>query len=102
MNYATSSGAKTVNSQIAALPGAIYGFDLVPPNAGSVTLTVYDSENNIIAGKKLLFEAVLTSTSTSLHKNMIPPTTVDRGIFCKLAYAGGGTTSTYFIRYSLG
>lgn len=103
INYSTSSGLQSATTQLTSMPGALLGVDLMPPNAGYATLTVYDSNNANAGGSDLIISQLIVDAGTvGLNHEYFVPVAVNRGIYCTLIYTGGSTNANFFLRYSLG
>lgn len=100
MNYSTSSGKKTLSSQISVLPGALVGIDLTPPTSGRATLTLWDSENTSTSGKLVLVEVILDAGLQSVNHEFSIPVLVNRGLYAELTYSTG-SGSTFIVRYTI-
>ncbi len=100
--YSTSSGRKTESAQISVNPGALVGVDLTNPAAGQANLTLWDSENSTTSGKTVLAELQLDAGLQTITHEFSIPVTVNRGIYAELTYAGGGSGSTFVVRFFLG
>lgn len=92
---ASSSGEKSVTSQITVIGAYLCGFELNPPSTGLATLKMYDSN---AAGTSLLLATATTAAGlASIYVEFPYPRTANSGIYAVLT----GTT-TYSVGFSLG
>lgn len=96
--YGTSSGKKTVDTQILGIGGTLLGVDVLPPTTGQAVLIVYDSENSTVTGKVILAECHVDAGQPSLNHEFVRPVIANRGIYCTLT----GTGAEYLIRFTAG
>lgn len=81
-NIADSSGRISDDQQIATRPCMLHGIIVDPPSTGTVSLTVYDSENSSVSGKKVLVYFEQLAGINSVPVNHPAPLVANRGIYC--------------------
>jgi hypothetical protein len=101
LNYSTSSGPKTEDSQITTIGGGLCGVDFIGPEAGYAELVIYDSATSDLTGKTAIAEFRLDAGFLSLSHEYTRPLAVNSGLYCTLDEVGG-TGSKFYVRYIIG
>lgn len=97
-----SSGVKTASAQVASRQSLLAGIDMISPETGTATLTLYDSENASVSGKTVLAEMEVDAGMPSCNHEYGNPINANRGIYAVLAYSTGSSAdASFIIRYAL-
>lgn len=94
-----SSGVKSASSQVSTRQSFMAGIDMISPETGTATLTVWDSENSTTAGKLVLAQMEVDAGMPSCNHEYGNPINANRGIYVTLTDVSG--TASYIIRYAL-
>lgn len=94
-----SSGIKLVSTQVSAMQSFLAGIDMISPTSGTATLIIYDSENNVLIGKKVLAEMEVDAGMPSCNHEYNSFVLANRGIYAELTDAS--VTARFVIRYAL-
>lgn len=101
-NYGTSSGKKTVSTQITTLPGAVLGIDVNPPDMCDSTITIYDSNDGTTAGKNIVTEIKIDAGLASVNHEYNYPVAINEGIYVDLTTTGTPGETSYIVRFLVG
>lgn len=100
-SYSTPSGLKTGTLQITQSAGSIQGIDLMPPDSGYATLTVYDT-NSGDTSALIVTELVVDAGTIGINHEYFAPVAINRGIYCVLIMVPDSQNAKYIIRYNAG
>lgn len=95
-----SSGVKSATTQICTMRGFLGGLDMISPDTGTATLTLYDSENTDTINKLILAEMEVDAGMPSCNHEYTNMVVANRGIYAVLTDTSG--TATFVVRYALG
>lgn len=98
---ATTSDEQSATASITVRSSFLHGLDLNPPTVGFATLKIYDSEDSVVTGRKLIAEAVCAAGQNSVYISFNAPRVANRGIRAVLTQTTG-TTAVYNVAFSLG
>lgn len=94
-----SSDSQSASKQITAMPSMVAGIDMISPSSGTALLTIYDSENASLSGKKILAEMEVDAGMPSCNHEYTNMVLANRGIYASLTDTSG--SASFIIRYAL-